>query len=284
MARARGTVALVTDSTASLPAEVAAERGIVVVPLQVVVGSRAVDEGSASTHDTVARALAAREPVSTSRAAPAAFTAAYAAALDAGADSIVSVHLSAQMSGTYDSALAAAREADAEVEVVDSAQIGLATGFAVLAAADAIDAGADAGAAADAACARADGSASFFYVHTLEYLRRGGRLGTAAALVGSALAVKPLLTVRDGQVQPLERVRTTGRALARIEELAVEAAGSGVVDVGVQHLGAAARAAELADRLRARLPQARLVWEQEVGAVVGAHVGPGAVAVVVAPH
>ena len=284
MATSRGRVAIVTDSTASLPAEVAARRGIFVVPLRVVVGARALEEGSAATHHAVARALAAFEPVSTSRPAPAAFSTAYAAASDAGAESIVSIHLSSHMSGTYESALAAARGADAPVEVVDSAQIGLATGFAVLAAADATDAGADAGAAADAACARADACASYFYVDTLEYLRRGGRLGAAVALLGSALAVKPLLTVSGGRVEPLEKVRTTGRALARIEELAVEAAGSGEVDVGVQHLAAGPRAAELAARLRQRLPRARLVWELEVGAVVGAHVGPGAVAVVVAPH
>jgi DegV family protein with EDD domain len=284
MATSRGRVAIVTDSTASLPAEVAARRGILVVPLRVVVGARALEEGSAATHHAVARALAAFEPVSTSRPAPAAFSTAYAAALDAGAKSIVSIHLSSHMSGTYESALAAARGIDAPVEVVDSAQIGLATGFAVLAAADATDAGADAGAAADAACARADACASYFYVDTLEYLRRGGRLGAAVALLGSALAVKPLLTVLGGRVEPLEKVRTTGRALARIEELAVEAAGSGEVDVGVQHLAAGPRAAELAARLRQRLPRARLVWELEVGAVVGAHVGPGAVAVVVAPH
>ncbi len=278
-----GTVALVTDSTASLPERVVAERGVTVVALQVVVGARAMDESDA-TQATVAEALRAFDPVSTSRPAPEAFSAAYAEAARAGATSVVSVHLSARLSGTYDSAQSAAKDADVPVEVVDSGQIGLATGFAVLAAADAIDAGADASTVADAARTRAAAAASYFYVDTLEYLRRGGRIGAAAALVGAALAVKPLLTVRDGSVQPLEKVRTAGRALTRIEDLAVAAAGSSVVDIGVQHLGARPRAAHLAERLRVRLPHARLVWQHEVSAVIGAHVGPGTVAVVVSPH
>jgi len=279
-----GTVVLVTDSTASLPDPVVAERRIVVVPLQVVVGARAMDEGAA-TRASVAEALRAFDPVSTSRPAPESFAAAYAEAVRAGATSVVSVHLSAQLSGTCESARTAAARAGVPVEVVDSRQIGLATGFAVLAAADAVDAGADAAGAAEAARTRAAATASYFYVDTLEYLRRGGRVGAAAAVVGAALAVKPLLTVRDGSVRPLEKVRTAGRALSRIEELAVEAAGtSAAVDVGVQHLGAPGRAAQLAERLRVRLPRARLVWEQEVSAVIGAHIGPGAVAVVVSPH
>lgn len=284
MASSQRTVALVTDSTASLPAEVAAQRGIAVVPLQVVVGARSLDEGSEATNETVAQALKLFEPVSTSRPAPEAFVSAYEAAARSGAESIVSVHLSAQLSGTYDSAVAAAARVDADVTVVDSAQIGLATGFAVLAAAAAIDDGADAAGAAAAASAVAETTRSFFYVDTLEYLRRGGRIGAAAALVGAALAVKPLLTVREGRVEPLEKVRTTAKALGRIEELAVEAAGDSPVAVGVQHVHAGAAAAALAARLRDRLAQADPVWEREVGAVVAAHMGPGALAVVVAPY
>lgn len=277
-------VALVTDSTACLPDDVVRQHGILVVPLQVVIGDRAVDEGTGGSQETVARALRSFQSVSTSRPAPEVFRETYRKAVAAGAEAIVSVHLSASLSGTYDSAVAAAADAGVDVEVVDTAQIGLATGFAVLAAARALAAGADAGTAATAACDRADACASYFYVDTLEYLQRGGRIGAAAALVGAALAVKPLLTVRDGEVQLLEKVRTAGRALARIEELAVEAAGAGPVYVAVQHLRAPARAAQLTARLRQRLPKAEVLWEQEVTAVIGAHVGPGAVAVVVSPE
>ncbi|MBA2509716.1 MAG: DegV family EDD domain-containing protein [Nocardioidaceae bacterium] len=277
-------VAIVTDSTACLPGAVVAEHAVSVVPLQVVVGAEVLEEGTDATRDRVAQALRSKEPVSTSRPAPATFAAAYQAAAAAGAEAIVSVHLSAQVSGTYASAAAAAADVGIDVHVVDSTQIGLATGFAVLAAVAARAEGADAVTVAHAARTRSEAAASFFYVDTLEYLRRGGRVGAAAAFFGAALAVKPLLTVRAGSVVPLEKVRTSTRALARIEELAVAAAGSGPVDVGVQHLGVRPRAAKLAERLRGRLPQAGVVWELEVGAVIAAHVGPGAVAVVVSPH
>ncbi len=136
------------------------------------------------------------------------------------------MHLSGELSGTLESAQLAAPRSPVPVTVVDSRQVGMGTGFAVLAAADALDDGADAAAAAQAARRRAAGTTSLFYVDTLEYLRRGGRIGAVGALVGSALAVKPLLTLQDGRVVPLERVRTANKALSRLEELAVQAAGS----------------------------------------------------------
>jgi DegV family protein with EDD domain len=200
---------------------------------------------------------------------------------------VLSVHLSSQVSGTYESAQLAAREASIPVVPVDSRQVGVATGYAALSAADVVDAGGSAAEAAEAARERAARSHSLFYVDTLEYLRRGGRIGAAAAVLGSALAVKPLLTLREGRIAPLEKVRTTARALGRLEELAVAAAGDRPVDVAVAHLAGKDRAEALADRLRARLAaniDGRDVTVGEVGAVIGAHVGPGMVAVVVAPR
>jgi DegV family protein with EDD domain len=279
---------LVTDSTASLPEEVTQARGIVVVPLQVVIGATAYDEGSAgATPELVAGALREFRPVSTSRPAPAVLLEAYEQAARAGADTIVSVHLSGDMSGTYESAQLAAREASVPVLTVDSRQVGISTGFAVLAAADVLDAGGSAEAAAEAARDRATRTTSLFYVDTLEYLRRGGRIGAAAALLGGALAVKPLLTIEDGRVATLEKVRTTGRAISRLEELAVAAAGDLPVDLGVAHLASEDRAGQLVERLRERLGanlEDREVHCGEVGAVLGAHVGPGMLAVCVAPR
>jgi DegV family protein with EDD domain len=277
-------VAVVTDSTASLPEHVVAARSIMVVPLQVVVGAEVYDEGSDETQRVVTEALRVRTAVSTSRPAPETFAAAYEAAAAAGATAVVSVHLSAEVSGTYDSAVLGAAQVDVPVLVVDSRQVGLATGFAALWAADVADRGGGADAAAEAARARALATSSYVYVDTLEHLRRGGRIGAGAALLGSALAVKPLLTVTDGRVEPLEKVRTAGRAMARIEELAVRAAGSGPVDVAVQHLDAERRANVLAEALGERVPRAAEVWVREVSAVIGAHVGPGMVAVIVAPY
>jgi DegV family protein with EDD domain len=281
-------VFVVTDSTASLPPEVAAERGIIVVPLQVVIGANSYDEGSEeATPERVAQALREFRPVSTSRPAPAAMLDAYERAALAGAKQVVSVHLSGEMSGTFESAQLAARDAPVRVVCVDSRQVGVATGYAALAAADAIGQGASVEGAAEAARTRADASRSLFYVDTLEYLRRGGRIGTASALFGGALAVKPLLQIEDGVVASLEKVRTSARALARLEELAVEAAGSGPVDLCVAHLANPDRAGVLVQRLTERLAgnlDGREAWCGELGAVLGAHVGPGMIAVCVSPR
>jgi DegV family protein with EDD domain len=279
---------IVTDSTATLPPEVAAERGILVVPLQVVIGATVYDEGAdGATPDLVAAALKEWKPVSTSRPGPAALLEVYEQAARDGATEIVSVHLSGDMSGTFESAQVAARDASIRVIPVDTRQVGVATGYAALSAADVLDAGGSADEAAAAAHERAAAASSLFYVDTLEYLRRGGRVGAAAALLGGALSVKPLLQIEDGKVASLERVRTSSRALGRLEELAVLAAGEAPVDVSVAHLANPERAGQLTERLAQRLEanlEGRDVWCGELGAVLGAHVGPGMIAVCVAPR
>ena len=281
-------VVVVTDSTASLPAEVAEARGIRVVPLQVVIGAKVLDEGpGGATPEVVAEALRDFVPVSTSRPAPALLAGLYRDLAAEGVEEIVSIHLSGEMSGTFESAQLAALEIDLPVHVVDSGQVGIATGYAALTAADVLDAGGSAQEAAEAALARGEAATSLFYVDTLEHLRRGGRMGAAAALLGSALSVKPLLEISEGRVVPRERVRTASRALARLGELAVEAAGDRPVDVCVSHLANAERAEELAATLGERLAdglEGREVMCGELGAVLGAHVGPGMVAVCVAPR
>lgn len=279
-------IALVTDSTASLPPELAEERGITVVPLQVVIGGTSYDEGvdDGATPEMLAEAMRARTPVSTSRPNPDEMLEVYERVAAAGATEIVAIHLSSELSGTFESAQLAARKSPVPVLPVDARQVGIGTGFAVLAAADARDSGADARAVGSAARMRAASTTSLFYVDTLEYLRRGGRVGAAAALFGSALAVKPILKVDNGRIGPFERVRTSGKALARLEELAVEAAGDAVVDVAVAHLANPDRADELAEHLAGRLTDqlgGRQVMVGELGAVLGAHVGPGMVAVCV---
>ncbi|WP_143631855.1 DegV family protein, partial [Streptomyces thermovulgaris] len=128
---------------------------------------------------------------------------------------------------------------------------------------------------------RAAGTSAFFYVDTLDYLRRGGRIGAAQALFGSALAVKPLLQLQDGRIEPLEKVRTASKAIARLEEIVAERAGGAEVDIAVHHLAAPERASALADRLRARVPNLADLHVSEVGAVIGAHTGPGLLGVVV---
>jgi DegV family protein with EDD domain len=283
-----GRTVVVTDSTAMVPPEVALERGIVVVPLQVVIGATVYDEGAeGATPELVAQALKEFRPVSTSRPAPAALLEVYEKAASDGADQVLSIHLSSDMSGTHESALLASRDASVPVTVVDSRQVGVATGYAALSASDVLDAGGSVAEAAEAARVRADLATALFYVDTLEYLRRGGRIGAAAALLGGALAVKPLLRIEDGRVANLERVRTSARALSRLEDLIVEAAGDQDVDLCVSHLANPDRAGDLAARLGDRLAanlDGREVWCGELGAVLGAHVGPGMVAACVAPR
>jgi DegV family protein with EDD domain len=157
----------------------------------------------------------------------------------------------------------------------------MALGFAVMTAAETAADGAGLDEVVDAAMRRVRATRSLFYVDTLEHLRRGGRIGAAASLLGSALMMKPLLLITDGRIAPLEKVRTASRALARLEELAVDLAGNRDVDMAVQHLAAATRAAALAAHLRERVPHLHDLHVGEVGPVVGAHVGPGTVGVVV---
>lgn len=275
-------VAVVTDSTACLPPALVRAADVQVVPLQVVVEGRSFREGVDIGPDEVAAALRRHVRVTTSRPSLQAFLGAYTRAADAGARSIVSVHLPAEMSGTCESAQLAARESPVPTEVVDSRTLGMGLGYLALHAASLSASGARLDDVARSCRERGAATTVLFYVATLEHLRRGGRIGAAAAVVGSALSLRPLLVMDDGLIRPLERVRTSSRALARLGELALTRAAERVVDLAVHHLDAAADAGALADRLRAARPGST-VLVSEVGAVVGAHVGPGTVAVVVAP-
>ncbi|MFF4078510.1 DegV family protein [Streptomyces sp. NPDC087218] len=277
-------VAIVTDSTAYLPPETMERHGIAAVPLTVVLGDQALEDGTEVSARALATALQKRRPVTTSRPSPEVFAATYRAAAEAGATGIVSLHLSAEISGTYDAALLAAKEAPVPVRVVDTGMVAMALGFCALAAAETTEAGGSLDEAVAAAEKRAESTCAYFYVDTLDYLRRGGRIGAAQALLGSALAVKPLLQLDDGRIELLEKVRTASKAIARLEEIAAERAGSGRVDIAVHHLGAPERAERLAERLCERVPGLVDLHVSEVGAVIGAHTGPGLLGAVVSPR
>jgi DegV family protein with EDD domain len=221
--------------------------------------------------------------VTTSRPSPAEFTKVYRELLDAGADGVVSIHLSAALSGTHESAAAAASELPGRVEVVDARSTSMGLGFPVLVAAEAAGAGHDLADVKDAALAAIDNTDTYFVVDTLDHLRRGGRIGAASALLGTALSVKPILHVEDGAIVPCDRVRTSSRALDRLVELALAAAGHHqTVRAAVHHFDARDRADRVAAALRERLGD-RLgeLYLTEVSAVIAAHVGPGVVGVVV---
>lgn len=276
-------VAVLTDSTAYLPPELVQRFGIHVVPLYVVLSGRSGREGADISSRDVAAALTTRgQRVSTSRPTPGDFVAAYRAALAAGADRLVSIHLSSELSGTWDAArVAASQVGEHIVSVVDSRSAAMGTGFAVLEAARAAAEGADLRTVDRIARQAVDRTRTLFLVDTLEHLRRGGRIGSAAAIVGSALAVKPVLHVVGGRVVPLEKVRTSTRALSRLVQHVADLAGEREVALAVHHLAAAERAGKLVAELRERVANVRELHVSELGAAIGAHVGPGAVGVVV---
>jgi DegV family protein with EDD domain len=279
-----GRVAVVTDSTAYLPAGLAKEYGVYVVPLQVMIGDRVGDEGVDVGPDDVAQALHDRGVVMrTSRPSPARFEEAYDAAVRAGASTIVVVTISATLSGTFESAEIAAKSAAVNVQAIDSRSTAMGLGFAVLAAARAAASGASPAEVAGCARTVAAETRALFCVDTLDHLRRGGRIGAVRALVGTAFAVKPILHISDGEIALLEKVRTSSRARARLVDLAVEAAGDRDVKVAVHHVSSDDPPDDLAEELRSRLPKLRGLVTSPLGAAIAAHVGPGVVGVVIAP-
>lgn len=276
-------VAVVTDSTAYLPNDLVKRYAVTVVPLVVVIDGAEGLEGVDVTPGQVAAALNTRRvAVSTSRPSPEQFVEAYRRLLDAGASGIVSVHLSAKLSATWESARLAADQVGPAVAVVDARSTGMGLGFPALAAAEAAAGGADLSGVRDAALAAIGRTHTYFYVDTLEFLRRGGRVGTASALLGTALSVKPILHVMDGSIVLRDKVRTASRALARLVDLAVEAAEGSHVDIAVHHMAAPDRANSIARSLTDRLGERlRALYVTEIGAAVAAHAGPGLACVVV---
>lgn len=276
-------IAIVTDSTSRIPVPIATEYGISVVPVEVIVNGLSYLEGVDISAGAISAALRAGDDVGTSRPAPARFLEVYRKAAAAGAQRVVSVHLSSQLSGTYQSAVLAARESPIPVEVIDSRTVSMALGYAVIAGAQLAAAGASVARVTHEISDRVARSEVFFYVDTLDYLRRGGRIGAAAALLGTALRVKPILTIRDGTVAVLEKTRTAAKALARLAEIVIDRVDRDDARLCVQYLDTPRRAANLAAFLRSRLPGV-CVQTGSVGAVVGCHVGPGVIAIVSAPR
>lgn len=274
---------IVTDSTASLPIDRASALDITVVPLQVVIGGTSYPEGGEGAEAVVA-ALRAGTLATTSRPTPETFLAVYRERAELGYEGIVSIHLSSSMSGTYEAAVLAAADSPIPVEVVDSRTVAMGLGFAVISAALAADEGSSLSEVAEIARLRAAATRAFFTTSSLEHLRRSGRISRGSALLATALHIRPILSIENGEVVALEKVRTNTRAIARVEELAAECARNATVDIAVHHLGAPGIADEIAERLEGSIHQIGEVIKSELGAVVGAHTGPGTLAVIVAPR
>jgi len=271
-------VMVVTDSSARLAADAAAEWGIRVVPLHVLVDGRDLRDGV----DEIPVDLYQRK-ASTAGASPSELTAVYRAALaDSDGDGVVAVHISTALSSTIGAAEHAARDFDGAVRVVDSKSAAMGTGFVALAAARAARRGAD----LDTVVAQAESTVprvhAYLVVQRLENLRRSGRIGTAASWLGTALALKPLLRIHDGKLELAARVRTTSKATMAMVEGVLAVVGEHRAGLAVHHVNNPEGAAQVAATLASALPGCRPALVTDLGPVLGVHLGPGAVGVVLA--
>ncbi|MCB5275695.1 DegV domain-containing protein [Arthrobacter sp. SO5] len=280
--------AVVTDSAAALPAgwvrDFTANGLLTVIPMPVMVGAEIYGEGEDDIADTIALALASGTPVQTSRPSPGQFEQAYLAALQHGFEAVVSVHISGDLSGTADSARLAAARVGIPVEVLDSRTVGMAQGMGVQSAVVAAADGRNAAEVRAFAEKRLAGTKVYFYVPSLEQLRRGGRIGATASLWGTMFSIKLILAVDDGKIIPLEKVRSAAKAIARLEEIvAADAAGrpAGQARLAVHHFGNHAEAEQLAARLAEALPGCPAAQISALPAVLAAHAGLGVLAVIV---
>lgn len=278
------TTAVVTDSAAALPGDWVTGDGpavgVTVVPMPVIISGRHYGEGSDNLVEPLSVALAEGADVRTSRPAPGQFQNVYRRLEREGMEEIVSVHLSGKLSGTVEAARWAARTVSIPVHVIDSGTVGMAQGAGVAAACLALKAGASALEAAASAASACAGTKLFFYVPDLEQLRRGGRISAAAGVLGTILAVKPILTVSAGMIEPLEKVRTASRAKQRLGELVAG-------ELGARSSGSIAAFHYFGNRLQAETAAGRITGDTHVvltrlPAVLAAHTGLGVLAVAIA--
>lgn len=269
-------VVVVTDSSSRLPAELAKQWGIHVVPLHILVDNADLRDGVDPVPDDIHERAA-----STAGATPTELSAAYEQALAvSGGDGVVAVHISAALSGTYGAAQQAAEPLGPSVVTVDSKSAAMGTGFVALAAARSAAAGADLETVAAEAQSAVKRGHSFIVVQRLDNLRRSGRIGRGTSWLGSALSLKPLLRIEDGKLVLAQRIRTATKAVAVMVDQVCELVGERPVRLAVHHVVNPDGADEVADVLRSRLPVlAEPIIISELGPVLALHVGAGAVAV-----
>lgn len=275
-------VGIVTDSTCYLSTDVVADLGIEVVPLQVISNGVAFNEVGGITVEEVAIALRSGKPVTTSRPNPEVFVEVFEKLHRAGHESIVSVQLSSELSGTYESAVLASRKVDFQVDVVDSRGIAMMLGFAVQAGAKLASSGGSHRDVLDLIQRKCAGASIIFYVDSLEFLEKGGRITAMQARMGASMNLKPLLHMINGKVEQQELVRSSEKSIARMIEIIVAAARI-KSEIAVHHVEAFDVASVVAAQLR-KLTGVEDISVTSAGAVVGTHVGPGALAVIVSPQ
>lgn len=272
------TVRIVTDSTSDMPAEMAQELGIPVVPLSVVFGEETLKEGSEISHDVFYERLAhSKDLPTTSSPSVGDFLDTYREVLKE-TDEIISIHLSSKLSATYSAATQAAAilaDEGAKIEVVDSLTVSMGMTFMCQAAAKAAAEGSTLEEIRNILDEMSPRISVYVVLNTLEYVRRGGRIGRARAFLGTMLRVKPILSFDGGEVHPEERVRTRSLALDRLFQMVTS--NPKIQEVGVAY----SINAEEAEGLRQRISEALAMDVQmtRIGAVAGVHGGPGVLGV-----
>lgn len=268
-------VQIITDSTTDIPPDLAQRLGITVIPCLVRFGEKFYRDGVDLTREAF-YALLRQSPVATSQPPIGVFEQIYRQAAERGRE-ILSIHAAGRLSGIYNAACAAARNLpQAIVEVIDSRSASLGAGLLAVAAAEAAQRGESLAAIAAQVQEMAGRVRVLAVLDTLDYIRRGGRVAWALAIIGSLLSIKPLVMLKEGQVDLLERPRTLSAALRRLVERVREL--GPLEQVWVLHTQAPEAAARLADMLAALFPRERMVIA-EAGVTIAAHAGPGAVGV-----
>jgi DegV family protein with EDD domain len=270
-------IRIVTDSTCDLPPELVAEHGITVVPLVVLFGDEALQDGIDISAERFFKRLVRESKLpTTSQPAPAAFRAAYERLRDEGATEILSIHISGKLSKTLESARQAAEGLEGvRVVHIDSELTTLALGMGVVRAAEAVAAGHSLDETAEFVRGHFRRTHTLFLVDTLEYLRRGGRIGRAQEIVGSLLKVKPILSLQDGEVVPVGRARTKQKAIEEMLRRASEF--RPIAETMAVHASTPDDLQYLVERLHGLAPLARLTVGR-VTPVIGVHAGPGLLA------
>jgi DegV family protein with EDD domain len=268
-------VRVVTDSTSDIPHAIARDLGITVVPLTVVFGEESFRDGvDIDAPAFYERLITAKELPRTSQPSVETFRDAYLQAAET-SEEMVSIHVSSRLSGTINAASVAREELSHQlhIDIIDSYNVSLGLGAIVIEAAEAARAGATMEQVGRVARGAMDRVKWYAFLDTLEYLQRGGRIGRARALAGSILSIKPILHAEDGEIAPFERIRTRGKAVERLYDLAME-------DAMVKHLYVASannddEAEAFVERLRPRMPHTDFVVAQ-FGPVIGVYTGPNA--------
>ena len=273
-------IAIITDSTASIPAEYLEKYQIQVAPQVVIWGEETLyDDIDITTDQFYARLVTSDVLPTTSQATVASFLELFQPHIEQGTP-ILGIFISDLLSGTIQSAQQAkAQFPDASIEIFNSKSAAMDLGFQVLAAARAVEGGGDLQAAISAAQLAKANSGVIFVVDTLEYLHKGGRIGGAARLFGTALSLKPVLHVSEGRIEPLERVRTKAKATARLLDLIAEhVEGKEKIRLSTLHAATPDEGQALKEKLLARISPVEHI-PSVVGPAIGTHVGPGTVGI-----